>query len=374
MFSFDYYQFVLTLTIIFLTFLLSFVFGLREKKDIPLIFALVIWHTFFCLAYYIFSFYNTADAAGYYQAALLGNYEFYPGSRFVVLTTGLLYNLFDSNYLNSFLFFNIFGVLGLVLIFKIFKNYIGVLGAKWYLLLFTPSMSFWSSALGKDSIVFFGVSLFLYTVVTNKKNFFLLPISLFFIFMVRPHIAFVVVLSYFIYILFVSKLHMFLKFFFISFLCIGIFFSLGFIKDYIGLDEASLAGVGDYVDYRQGLNQVGGSSFDLASMSYPMQMFTYTFRPLPFEAHSLLALFTSFENSFFILLFLYISFKTKFDFKGYFENRNFWLFIYFIVSWSILAVTTANLGIATRQKWMFMPIFIYLMIYVLYRYKVRKNT
>lgn len=374
MFEFDYYQLSFSVVLLILTFFLVLIIGLKNKKDIFILSMMFFWHTFFCIAYYVFSFYNAADATIYYQKALLGDYEFYPGSRFVILITSAIYNLFDFNYFNCFLFFNIFGVIGLVLFFKTLKPYIDTLGLKWYLLLFIPSMSFWSSALGKDAIVFFAVCLFLYSIVRSEKIILFVPISFFFMFMIRPHVAAVMVLSYFIYLLLISKIHIFLKSIFLAIIFLTMYLSLGFIKSYVGLDEVSLTGVGDYVDYRQSVNQSGGSSFDLSSMSYPMQMFTYIFRPLPFDAHNSLALFTSFENIIILFLFIYIIFKIKFNFKYFFDNKNFWLLVYFILSWSILAVTTANLGIATRQKWMFMPVFIYLIVYSFYKFKYQKNT
>ena len=104
-----------------------------------------------------------------------------------------------------------------------------------------------------------------------------------------------------------------------------------------------------------------------------MQMFTYVFRPLPFEAHSIVALITSIENTILLILFMYITFKSKFNFTVLFRNQNLWLFTYAFLTCTILALTTANLGIATRQKWMFMPIFIYLLIYAFNNYKVNKT-
>ena len=369
MFDFDYYQLMLTITILIFTFILAFCIGCEEKKDITIVISLSIWHTFFCFAYYIFTFFNIADSLAYYEKSLLGQFEFYPGSRFVVFISSIILKIFDTNYLNIFLFFNIFGLIGILLLYRVLKPYLLVLGNYWFLVLFIPSMSFWSSSLGKDSIVFLGVCLFLYSVVKNKLKI-LLPISFFFIFMVRPHIALSALVAYFIYMLIISRVNFFIKSFAVSIILVGVYLSVGFIKDYVGLDDASISGVSDYVEYRQGLNQTGGSSFDLASMSYPMQMFTYVFRPLPFDAHNTLSLFTSIENTILLLLFCFVLYKAKF--KDFFEGRNFWLFLYVFLSCTILALTTANLGIATRQKWMFMPILIYLIIYGYYKFKYYK--
>lgn len=369
MLEFNYYQVMLTVTLLICTFIIAIFVGCKEKKDLIIVIPLSIWHTFFCVIYYIFTLYNTADSLAYYEKSLLGQYEFYPGSRFVVFISSIILNLFDTNYLNIFLFFNIFGLIGILLLYKVLKPYLLLLGHYWFLVLFIPSMSFWSSSLGKDSIVFLGVCLFLYSVVKNKLKI-LLPISFFLIFMVRPHIALSTLVAYLIYMLVISRVNIFIKSFVISIVLVGVYLSSGFIKDYVGLDDASISGVSDYVDYRQGLNQAGGSSFDLASLSYPMQMFTYIFRPLPFDAHNALSLFTSIENTILLFLFCFILYKSRF--KSFFEGRNLWLFSYAFLSCTILALTTANLGIATRQKWMFMPILIYLMIYGYYKFKYSK--
>ena len=74
---------------------------------------------------------------------------------------------------------------------------------------------------------------------------------------------------------------------------------------YVGSEDDSLSGLDGYIDKRQNYNLSGGSSLDIALMSYPMQVFTYIFRPLPFEAHSAVAFVTSIENT--ILLFLFIN-------------------------------------------------------------------
>ena len=105
----------------------------------------------------------------------------------------------------------------------------------------------------------------------------------------------------------------------------------------------------------------GAGDIDLTQMSLPLQLFSYLFRPLPFEARSLTSLAASLDNL--ILLFIFVlggwKMLTMRDIK-FSENRQF-LWIFSISSWSILAVTTANLGISVRQKWMFTQMLIYLL-------------
>jgi amino acid transporter len=43
------------------------------------------------------------------------------------------------------------------------------------------------------------------------------------------------------------------------------------------------------------------------------------------------------------------------------HNRLF-LWVYSLLAWIVLAMTTANMGIALRQKWMFLPMIIFLIL------------
>jgi hypothetical protein len=98
-----------------------------------------------------------------------------------------------------------------------------------------------------------------------------------------------------------------------------------------------------------------------------MQMFTYLFRPLPYEAHSIPALAASMDNVVFLLLVLVGGWNMLGRRKqSGAENRAF-LWLYSLGAWIVLAMTTANLGISVRQKWMFAPMLIFLFISVIGR-------
>lgn len=369
MLEFNYYQSMLTITILIVSLFLSFIVGCKKKVDINIIVALLFWHTLFSLFYYFFTLLNGADAIVYYYNSLDETLRFYPGSPFIYYLSALFSRGLDANYLNVTLVYNLFGILGLIFLYLSIKKYLENLPWIWICLLFIPSMSFWSAGLGKDAISFFSVCLFLYTITTNNKTYILFPISFFFMFMVRPHIALMMIVSFVLYFILKSRVHILFKVITLPIILMGVILSSSFVQQYVGLEETSVDSLSSYVDQRQGYNQSGGSSIDLQSMSYPMQIFTYIFRPLPFDAHSALALFTSIENTILLFLFIYILFKSKFRLYTFIEGKNTWLLIYAFLTCSMLAITTANLGIATRQKWMFMPIFLYLLIYTFYQYK-----
>lgn len=370
----DFYQNLLTITILIISIFIIGIVGIRTKRDTLIILGVFLWHTLFSIVYFLYTLNNAADAKGYYRTSISDyDFSFYPGSRFINYLTSIFSQGADANYFNSTLVYNLFGSIGLVFLYLSIKRYLSSLPWYWVLILFIPSMSFWSSGLGKDAISYMACCLFIYAVSASTKPALLLTLSFFSMFMVRPHVAAMLLISYVVYFIVKSKTHIILKALALPAIAAGLFLSLGFVQQYVGLEEASFDSVSSYVDSRQAVNQDGGSSLDIASMSYPMQMFTYIFRPLPFEAHSAVALISSLENIALLLVFIYIFIKSKSSFKTFFKNENLWLFMYAFLTCTMLALTTANLGIATRQKWMFMPVLIYLLIYAFYDYKTKKN-
>lgn len=147
-----------------------------------------------------------------------------------------------------------------------------------------------------------------------------------------------------------------------------------YVAEYVGVSDMTLSidSLDEYIDRRQSYNMDGGSSIDISSMNMVMKVFSYLFRPLPFEAHSVLALFSSLENLALMMFILY-SFKYFITSKDKLRGQ-YVLFIYSVVCLLVLSLTTANLGIAVRQKWMFMPCIIVILLNTFpERRNIRKN-
>jgi hypothetical protein len=183
-------------------------------------------------------------------------------------------------------------------------------------------------------------------------------------FLVRPHIAGVMVIAISIYYVVSLDQSFMRRLFYISIMTSIAIFMVPFAINYTGLSQVSIYEVSQFIEARQSYNQDGGGGIDISSMSLPVQLFTYAFRPLPFEVSSLTQLAASLDN----LLLLVLSMSALW---GVLNGRRLsqvpgWIFMlsFTLGCWLILAVTTANLGIAVRQKWMFMPMLIVLLISV----------
>ncbi|WP_397473712.1 hypothetical protein [Pusillimonas sp.] len=334
------------------------------------------WHTLLCLAYAAYAIENGADALVYYMKAQQGEFMAPFGTGAVVNIATLFVTGLDLSFLGACLLFNIFGSIGLIAFDACLQAATAdksrLLRRFATLIVLLPSISFWSSALGKDSLAFMAAALTLFAALDVRRRYVLLAVAIFIMALVRPHIAGVMVIALTGSLVLQRRLPLGQRLFLGTAALAATAVMVPFALGYAGLGEAS--GTDDimsYVEERQSVNTQGGSSVDIASMSLPMQLFSYLFRPMPYEAGSIFALAASVDNL--ALIFLVFAGgaqalrRRRYKLAG---NRAF-MWFYCMLTWLILALTTANLGIAVRQKWMFAPMLIYLFISLMGRSRQR---
>jgi hypothetical protein len=323
-----------------------------------------LWHTFFCLVYVKFAMSTSADANRYFNSDNLDFISFKFGTVAVELLTSLL-RFIDFSYLGCFLFYNIIGFVGLISVAGSINIYTKNANKQTKMLglifIFLPSISFWSSAIGKDAISFMATGLALWASLNFKRRKLIMVTAILSMLFVRPHIAAIMLIAVSISLIFDKKVGTKMKvgLFLISLISTSVM--VPFALKYAGVDNtAEASDLSSYIAMRQNSNLDGGSSVDIASMPLPIKMFTYLFRPLPNEARSITTLFASIDNI--LLLFIFIlGFKHVRRFTADGTNRTY-MWTYSFGTLLILSLTTANLGIAMRQKWMFVPLLAYLFL------------
>jgi hypothetical protein len=326
---------------------------------------LYLWHSSFSLIYALYAQTHTADANGYFRRAMIGDVDFGIGTSFIDSFTHFFVSIFHISYLGTFFLFHIFGFIGLLAFYaalnQIVKNKTKFIKRLVLITIFLPSLNFWTSAIGKDSLIFMAIGLSLWASLKLKKRIWLIILSIAIIVMIRPHIAGTFIIALTISFTFDKNLPLIRRFILGILSLLAVSIMVPFALKYAGLSDISQgSNVIKYIEERQSHNQIGGGGIDISSMSLPSQLFTYTFRPLPIEAHSITALLASLDNLF--LLFLFLLFL-----KGFYKNKKIYhtynttfITVFIIFTWMILAITTANLGIAIRQKWMFLPFLIFI--------------
>ncbi len=358
-----------TLFIVFFTYFIS-MFAFNYNNINKLTYNLIFfWHLLFCLIYYFYALDNPADANSYYTSSLKKFYEFETGAIFVINFLRIFSYFLELSYFNCFLIFNFIGTIGILffcLAIKDLKKYDkkndGYLIAA---IIFLPTMHFWSSAIGKDAISFLSVCIFVWASLNLKDRTFYIFLSILLIFLVRPHIASIMLASLILSLLFYSKIEIRLKFVYLITLSICSLFLSNYAFRYVGMPDfityfpfkINFEILFDFIAKRELANITQTGGIEISSMGPLMKIFTYLYRPLPYEAKNFYQLIVSLENIFLIFCtivgFLGIFYKNE---KNDFSNQSKLIIVIFIIlSVIILGFTSANFGVNSRQKWMIFP-------------------
>ena len=337
------------------------IFGSRPFRSVStkLSFYLYFWHSIFCLYYARFALYNTADAAGYFRRSLSSDVAPALGTRGVDFITSTFTQFLGLSYLGVFLVFNIIGAFGVLAILAAIREttrdktkIIRIIGT---LICFAPGINFWTAAIGKDAISMLGTGLICWAAIDIRKRWPLILIGALCYLLVRPHIVPVILVGFLFSLLIANSMNIIKKVAITAVLAVPTVFAGQLAMSAIGLDYSlQLEGVSDIIEYRQSVNMHGGSSVDISNMILPMQMFYYAFMPFFIGAGGLLGLVASIENAFLIMI-VVISLPGIMRRPSTLQPQVKWLYLAIaLVLWIIFAMTTANTGLALRQKWMFM--------------------
>lgn len=332
--------------------------------------ALYLWHTVFCVMYALYVMDSGGDAVYYYQAAKEGAVEFSLGTAAVSVFTMLFTEVLGLSFLGTFLAYNLFGYMGLLAFDASLQASVEdksrTVRRCATLIVFLPSASFWSSAIGKDALSFMAAGLALWSALSLGRRAWLMWGAVALMLFVRPHIAALMVMALAGSMFLQARVSILQRLLVGSAALGSAAVLIPFALKYSGLEaSADWADFNEYVDIRQRHNMEGGGGVDISSMSLPLKLFTYLFRPLPFEAHNIPALAASIDNVVLLLLMLIVAWQMIKRRKATVAANRAFLWIYSLSAWLILALTTANLGISVRQKWMFVPMLIFLLISVI---------
>lgn len=345
----------------FIVFILGAVYFIqRPIKSISANTSILIylWHTLFCVFYAWFTLYNTADAPAYFRRSLEPQIAYGVGTQGVDAFTAILTQGFHLSYIGAFLVFNILGAIGLAAFAGALRDTLAnkSLRVRWMsvLLVFLPGVSFWSVAIGKDAPAFMATGLLCWAALNLSKRWILILISIAIYAIVRPHVVAIVLLALVLAIVCSGQLSPAKKAMIVVVLAAPIVFGVQVAMSSTGLGS-TFADVQGLVDYRQSVNLDGGGAVDISSMILPLQMFVYGFGPLFIGAGGLMGYVASVENAFLLLVVLFAVGSIRRGKTSLPETAK-WFYLFFALAlWIIFATTTANLGIALRQKWMFMP-------------------
>jgi hypothetical protein len=356
-----FYSNLLCLSVIGAICLLSILIVRNKSQDNTiafLLFCCLIYRIGLSILYYYIMIDNPkADTHDYYLMAMntkeMADLYGY-GFKFIVFTLYPFVKTIKLTYFSCFMLNCMYGFIGSAFLISLLIDQGKDWNiSKWYIsvVLFWPGLNFWTSMIGKDSLIFLGLSMLLYATSSFRKRVPLAIISLLLIVHIRPYLAMIIVPCLVLSLTVSSGGLNWPK----RIVIIGLFLgsiipiSVVFLKMF-GLETIDYETATEILKYRQS-NWDGGSSIDISNTFILLKILIYLYRPLFFDARSVPMLLSSLENIFLIIITFrlltpkLIAFwvKTKSMFISF-------CLIYFVVGVTLLSVSTSNLGTASRQK------------------------
>ena len=332
---------------------------LRIRQAISL--GLYVWHSFFCIAYAYIAIKNGGDAIGYYLRSFDLFLQFDLGTNAIVAGVSYLTVSLGFSFIATSLVFNMFGAVGLVLFLAAIKETQKELHWSSWLVILLPSVSFWSAGVGKDPLSFFASALFAWWVASGGIRVWPMVFALVIMGLARPHIAIVMAAAGTLFSVIQARQSPIRAAVGLLLVVSGGIYLLPIVLQKMNIETLNLEDIGGVIEGRESQNLMGGSSIEISGMPPYLKIFTYLFRPMPFEAADALQLLSGVEN---IILLIIISIATCFyltrpKLRGSFQLIPLLLLGVFLTVF--LSFITANLGIAVRQKWMaLVPLLIFL--------------
>jgi len=226
-------------------------------------------------------------------------------------------------------------------------------------LFFLPNLHFWSAGISKDTLLFFCLGLFMYSILKVNGRLWGIALSIILSFLIRPHITLFLIAAFGIGFVIDGKLKTYQKIFIFFLFIIGFIFIFDYVLQFVQLENFEAETIEQYTSKRTvGLSVGSGSGVDVSNYPYPVKVFTFLYRPLFIDAPNMLGILSSFENLILIIFTIKI-----------FSNRPLQAFrkgsavlkgavIFFLLGAASFPLILGNLGIMLRQKNMFIPMLI----------------
>lgn len=317
-------------------------------------------HVGAALVYYSYVQHNPADTALYY----FDPYGFSRGPTsmgtvLVIQIVQYMRRTFSGSYIDYFLLFQSVGLLGIVILSRLVHDVhvqlrVPVTRTS-VAILFLPSMYFWTSAIGKDSPLFFACSVCSWSILkfSSRWYWFFIGVSIMILF--RPHIAFIAVLSIALSLFLDPKYKLVPRLVFLAIAAVGSIFVVEVVRSTLQVNVLDPNSVSEFIASRQSIgSSISGNT--AVGGSFPLKLFSLLFRPLFFDAHGIFALFSSAENLIFVASFISVIMNLR-TIRWFFRDSLFIKYcVFFTVALTLsLAAIYYNVGLGLRERAMVYP-------------------
>ncbi len=353
-----------------------------SKNDCRNLRLLWIYHLLITIFFYFITKDGGGDAWTYWKVAknmTIEDFWYYlfldKGTYFMYAFNYFPAGILQMSFLANTFFYSLLGFFGIVFFYLVVLKTIpfnskfgGIL--LFPTLLFFPNLHFWSAGVGKDTLLFFCVGMFVYGILRVSKRIPLLFFSLLLAFLIRPHIVLFILTAFGFAFLLEKKINKFKRVFFAVFLLglgIAIFPT---VMEFAKIEEASTESFEQFSNHKAELLSQNETGSRMSSSSFPTRVFAFLFRPFFFDINGVPSVIASFENLFLLLisLKLLINKPIKSFRKAPFIVRGLVLFL--VIGTIAFSMVLGNVGIMIRMRNMFLP---GMLIYILWAFSYRKQ-
>ncbi|WP_312421446.1 hypothetical protein [Epilithonimonas sp.] len=360
----------------------------KELVYLPILKKLALFHFVLGIAYFFTTNNGGGDAWGYWTAAKNMNYLQFikdvsggEGTEFMRAFNFIPANMMGMSFLSNTMFYSLLGFMGMTYFFliaartipynKMIRGYV-----LFPLIFFLPNLHFWSAGVGKDTILFLCIGMFVYGLMKPFQRIPMIVIAGLLAMAIRPHILLFLMVGFGLAYVFGGKVSPFQRFLFAA-VMIGVGLAiLPSVMEFAKIEEASAEGFDKFATGKAAVlsRSSAGSAIDISSYPFPLKVLTFWFRPALFDVKNINGLIAALENLLLLIVFIKAmrtspirAFKAApFVIKG--------LVIFLVVGTLAFSQSLGNMGIMIRMRNMFLPgMIIYLMWIFSYEQQLLRN-
>ena len=326
------------------------------------------------VAYWLLSFEEAMDAFMYYRDPFnfIKEDPFESGTYFVVHFVQMVRANLGGSFLDHFLLFQCFGMIGIALLIRTFGEIAESLNMQVplhaYFVLALPGLHFWTAMIGKDGPMFMAVALTMWAALRIQRRIVWMAVAIIVMLLIRPHVAAISVAAIVGALLYSKQLSSNARIALAPLALIALVLVVAKAGERfnVTLDLDSLS---NFFDEQQSHEDEYGSGSALQDKAFPIKVWSLLFRPFFIDQPGMMAKVVSAENAFLLYVFGYIAVHWRMVLR---LAKNVYFISYCMLFAPVLIVLLAlvnyNIGLGLRQKMMAIPAV--LLIYVtIYMYK-----
>ena len=335
-----------------------------KSRGGPLVFGALLFAHLATTVYYYSWQQTAASDAPFYYYDFVGYYGsgFALNTMFVIYFVQFLRELIGGTYFDYFMLFQASGFWAMVFIWRIFHEIYQDLAQKqpvWtYVLLFLPSLHFFTSPIGKDGPLVLGSAMAVWAAMHIRRRYLIFALAVFIMVLFRPHIGFVAVSSLALALVIDRSIKTNIRLTLVALALVGLTIVAGTLRTTFAVDITSADSVGTFFTAQSEMAQQFTEGSAVLDASYPVRLISLLFRPffLDVLGTGTLGLIASFENLMMAILFVTFAANGR---NLYRLSRQV-LYIRYALIFSIaliilLSLVYYNVGLGLRQRPMVFP-------------------